>query len=72
MQEIPEEESELSDKVHKLLLEANGGGETLTAAAASEYLKEAGLGLRFVQASRFATAMWRLPGQVKNTHLSSV
>lgn len=51
MQEIPEEESDLSHTVHALLLKASNGRETLTAPTASECLKQAGLGLRFVQAS---------------------
>lgn len=49
VQEIPEEEIVLSERIRNLLLNANGNEERLPAAVASECLLNAGLGLRFVQ-----------------------
>lgn len=49
VQEIPEEEVVLRGRVHDLLLKANENNERLTASAASTCLRNAGLGLRFVQ-----------------------
>lgn len=57
VQEIPEEESALIERVRKILLEANGQNERLTSSAASECLANAGLGLRFVQVPAIMSAV---------------
>lgn len=44
----------LRERVHGILLQANDSGEDMTSSAASECLYGAGLGLRYVQASRAA------------------
>ena len=49
VQEIPEEEVALSERVHGILLAANGGEERMIATEVSECLYNAGLGLRYVQ-----------------------
>ena len=51
VQEIPEEETVLRQRVHGILLESNGGNERMTPSGASETLYNAGLGLRYVQVS---------------------
>ncbi|CAN0314494.1 unnamed protein product [Ectocarpus sp. 12 AP-2014] len=49
VQEIPEEEMALRERVYSILVEANGGDEHMTSLGASECLYNAGLGLRYVQ-----------------------
>ncbi len=51
VQEIPDEETALRERVHGILLTSNGGNERMTPSAASEILYNAGLGLRYVQVS---------------------
>ncbi|CAM9731190.1 unnamed protein product [Scytosiphon promiscuus] len=50
VQEVPEEEMALRERVHGILLQVDGGGEGMTPSAASECLYDAGLGLRYVSA----------------------
>lgn len=57
VQEIPEEEMVLSERIRDLLLKANGNEERLPAAVASECLLNAGLGLRFVQVPAMMSAI---------------
>lgn len=51
VQEIPEEEVALSERVHGILLAANGGEELMTTSGVSDILYKAGLGLRYAQVS---------------------
>ncbi|CAM9894252.1 unnamed protein product, partial [Hapterophycus canaliculatus] len=50
VQEVPEEEMALRERVHGILLNANGSNDGMTSSAASDYLYGAGLGLRYVSA----------------------
>lgn len=67
MQQVPEEEVALRERVHGILLEASSGGERMTSSAASECLYGAGLGLRYVQASHAGRCFERQP--VRGTRL---
>eukprot|EP00752_Nemacystus_decipiens_P005237 g4753.t1 len=57
VQEVPEEEVALSERVYDILLAANGGEERMVASDASDCLYRAGLGLRYVQVPAIMSAV---------------
>ncbi|CAM9106027.1 unnamed protein product [Pylaiella littoralis] len=57
VQEVPKAEIALRERVHGILLEANGGDSHMTSSEASDFLYKAGLGLRYVQVLAIMSAV---------------